>query len=98
MRSAERREEVIERHVVCEIQDRQPCRRPEFLTMEQVVGANTEIEDMPRSDARRVVVRIESARGRDAQPNGSVVGRRALVDMMNNARLFRAAEESDCTL
>ncbi len=58
MRSAERRQEIVERHLVGQVDSREPQAPLVAIAMEEVVIANAGIEQVARVDARRIVIVI----------------------------------------
>ena len=71
MCSAERRQEIVERHLVHQICDVNRSRESlAFFRMEQIVSAQTEVEYVARSDAIWVVIVVFSAGLRQCQQPG----------------------------
>ena len=66
VRAAERREEVIERFLVGQVDDAEPDAQLRAGRVEQIIHAEAEIEEMPRRDSRWVVhVVLGAVRGND---------------------------------
>jgi hypothetical protein len=58
MRAAERGQEVVQRYLVGQVDDREACAPPVFVIMKEVVISDGRIEQVARSDARRVFIVI----------------------------------------
>ena len=81
MRAAECGEKIVQSNFVRQVHDREPRNRSVPLRPEQIVRANTEVENVPSGDSRRIVVRIGGTRCRDSEPSRAVLGSIALGDL-----------------
>ena len=83
MRSAEGREEIVKGSLVREVYNRKANRRPWALGVEEVIGPNTEREDMARLGSWRVVVVVLGARCEDIDASRPILRRVATRDAVN---------------
>src|SRR6266446_10149727 len=72
MRSAERGQEIVERHFVGQVDGREPQAPLVAIAMEEVVVSNAGIEQVARVDAWRIVVVILRSRCRYLEPGRPV--------------------------
>src|SRR5205085_3451061 len=77
VRPAERRKKVIEGHLVGDVDGRKPQGQLLAIRAEQIVRAYTEVEEMTRSDARRIGVVVLCAVSRNAYSQGAAIRRAA---------------------
>ena len=66
MRAAEGGKEVVQSDVIGQVGDRQLQGGPDAFGVEEVVRAGAQVEEVPRRDARRIVVVVARSRGGDA--------------------------------
>ena len=97
VRSAERRQKVIQRRLVRQVQNAQLQICLEFLFMKEIVRANARVKQIPRRDAGRIVVRIIRARCRYHQPGRPIIAV-AGRNRVGPCSVFITAIESDCRL
>ena len=71
MGACEGGQEVIQSHFVREIHDAEPDSHLRPVTVEQIVGSDTQIQEMPRRDARRVLHIISRPLRGDLQSRGA---------------------------
>ena len=79
MRSAERREKIIEGVFVSQVDDFQASTPLVLITMKQIVVTHGNIEETTLANAGRVVVVILGAGGRDFYEVGTILRCRAEV-------------------
>ncbi len=82
MGAAEGREEIIERRLVREVQNREPNGGAEALGVKEIFGAESEVDYMAGSGPRRIVVIVLGSGSKDVNPGGAVIGRGAGCDSM----------------
>ena len=68
VRTAERRQEVVERCLVGDVDSGEAEGHLLVLTTKKIIGAHTEIKQVARHDARRVRIVILSSIGRNTYP------------------------------
>jgi len=61
VRAAKRREKVVQRIFISEVDDRQTSAPLMTIAVEQIIVTNGDVEHMPRGDTRRIVVIILSS-------------------------------------
>ena len=67
MRAAECRQEVVQRFGIRDVHDAEADPQLRAVAVQQVVGADAEVEEMARGDACRVIEIVLGAVGGDAQ-------------------------------
>src|SRR5580704_13875512 len=96
VRAAERREEVVQRFLVGQVHDREAQAPLVAVAIEQIVVADRQVEKIPRSDARRILVVVLGAVGGNV--DARCAARRAggaAEDWAGRRGESRAAEQSD---
>ena len=64
VRSAERGQEIVQRGLVCQVDDREAQAPLVVVAVEKVIIAHAGIEQVTRSDARRIVIVVLRSRSR----------------------------------
>ena len=98
MCAAERGQEVIKRDVVCEVDNGESRHDAVVLSVEEVLGTDGDIKQMPGRDTWRIMVRIRGARGWDTESDRTVVRAAATRYRSDNGCLMAAAVEADGSL
>src|SRR5207302_704329 len=80
VRTAERRKEIIQRDLVCDVDSGESQSHLFVFRAKQIVGAHAKVEQAARRDARRIGVIILSAVRRNSDPQGATVRRSASRD------------------
>src|SRR5882672_10419712 len=93
MRSAERGEKIVERHLVGQVDGRQAQTPLVTVAMEEVIISNAGIEQVARVDARRIVIVILRSRCRYLEPCRPVQSRVARNQWSTQRWGSAAAEE-----
>ena len=73
VRPAERGQEVVERGLVCQVDDREAQAPFVMVTVEEVVFADTDVKEVARGDTRGIVVIVLCPRRRDLEQRGTVL-------------------------
>ena len=73
VRSAERREKVVQRGSVRQVNEGDLCAPSVFVTVEEIVMANRQIEEMARRDTGWILVVILGSRSRNLHQRGSIL-------------------------
>lgn len=98
MRAAESRIEIIERDFVGYIDKTQTRRQFYFFRSQNIVRAETQIEQMTRRDARRIRVVVFHACRRNADARRAEIRRGAASERIGQSRKLIAAEQTDLLL
>ena len=93
VRSAERRQEVVQRGLVRQVDDCESQAPLVTVTVEEVVISHAGIEQVPRSDPRRIVIVILRSRRRYPKPRRPVLRRRTRDQWSGQRREDAPAEK-----
>ena len=77
MRAAKRREKVIERHLVRDVNGRKPQGQFLVFCAEQVIRTDAKVKEIARSNTRRIGIVVLSAVSRNAYAQSTAVRRQA---------------------
>src|SRR5579884_51244 len=76
MCSTKRRKKIVQRHRVSEILNGEPEGRFQLFFMKEVICSDTGVENIPRCNSRRIVIRVVGTGRWNYQSGGAVGARR----------------------
>src|SRR5579862_3738817 len=96
MRATKRGKKVVKSNSVGQVDDGHLCAPLVSFSMEQVVVANSDVEQMTSSDPRGICVIVLGVRGWDMQKSGTELGCRARIWNTYKRRRVDTATEQSC--
>lgn len=75
MRSAERRQKVVESNIIGQVDDREPQAPLIMVAVKQIVVTGANVEQVSRRDSRGIVIVVFRSGRRKANTCGSIQGR-----------------------
>src|SRR4051794_29266095 len=95
--TAECREKVVERVIVCQVDNLEPGTPLVAVCVKQVVVAERQIEQIALGNSRGIMVIVLGSRSRDGHKTGTILGRRTKAgwtDRHGGCRMYRSAVEA----